>query len=92
MSVARIQLRVSPGAPRSAIVGKHGVGWKVRVGAPPEDGRANAELLRLLATVLDVHERSLSIVAGQRSRDKIVLVDGVDQVEAERRLGAAERK
>lgn len=92
VNVARIHLRVSPGAPRSAIVGKHGAGWKVRVGAPPEDGRANAEVLRLLAAVLGVPVRTLSIVTGQRSRDKIVTVEGVDQIEAERRLGAARGK
>lgn len=57
--------------------------------AAPEDGRANAELLRLLAAVLHVPVRSLSIVTGQRSRTKTVAVDGVAQDEAERRLGAA---
>jgi uncharacterized protein (TIGR00251 family) len=86
MSAVRIEFRVSPGAARSAIVGRHGSGWKVRVAAPPEDGRANVELLRLLATVLGVAERSLAIVAGQRSRTKIVSVEGLDPAEVERRL------
>ena len=85
----RIELRVSPGAGRSAIVGRHGTGWKARVAAAPEDGRANAELERLLAGVLGVPERSVSIVAGRRSRTKILAVDGVDVVEAERLLDAA---
>jgi len=89
--VVRIDLRVSPGAARSAVVGRHGTGWKVRVAAVPEAGRANAELLRLLATVLDVPERSLSIAAGRQSRTKTVTVEGVDLVEAERRLDAASR-
>jgi len=89
VNVARIHLRVSPGAARSAIVGRHGAGWKVRVAAVPEDGRANAELFRLLAAVLDVPERSLSIVAGRRAREKTVTVDGVELVEVERRLEAA---
>ncbi|HJQ75548.1 MAG TPA: DUF167 domain-containing protein [Gaiellaceae bacterium] len=82
----RIKLRVSPGAARSAIVGRHGAGWRARVAAAPEDGRANAELVRLLATVLDVPERSLAIVAGRRSRTKIVSVEGLDPSEVERRL------
>jgi len=42
-------LRVSPGARSNAIVGKHGKGWKVRVTAAPEDGKANDAVLRLLA-------------------------------------------
>jgi uncharacterized protein (TIGR00251 family) len=89
--MVRIELRVSPGAARSAIVGRHGAGWKVRVAAAPEGGRANAELVRLLAGVLDVPERSLSIVAGRQSRQKTVAVEGLDQQEAERRLDAAGR-
>jgi hypothetical protein len=88
-SVARIHLRVSPGAAKSVIVGRHGNGWKVRVAAAPQDGRANAELVRLLADVLDVPRRSLSIVAGHGAREKTVTIDGIDQLEAERRLDAA---
>jgi uncharacterized protein len=87
--VTRIELRVSPGAARSAVVGRHGTGWKVRVAAAPEDGRANAELVRLLASVLGVPERAVSIVAGHRSRSKTVTVDGVEQAEVERLLDAA---
>jgi uncharacterized protein len=87
--VLRIDLRVSPGAARSAVVGKHGTAWKVRVAAAPENGRANAELLRLLAAVLDVPVRSLSIVAGRGSRSKTVAVEGVEAAEVERRLDAA---
>ena len=86
MNAVRNEFRVSPGAARSAIVGRYGTGWKVRVAAAPEDGRANAELLRLLATVLGVPERSLAIVAGRQSRRKTVTVDGVDPAEAERLL------
>jgi uncharacterized protein (TIGR00251 family) len=89
--VLRIDLRVSPGAARSAVVGRHGAGWKVRVAAAPEDGRANAELVRLLATMLDVPARSISIVAGHRSRSKTVTVEGIEPAEVERRLDAAGR-
>jgi uncharacterized protein (TIGR00251 family) len=89
--VLRIDLRVSPGAARSAVVGKHGTAWKVRVAAAPENGRANAELLRLLAAVLDVPVRNLSIVAGRGSRSKTVAVEGVETAEVERRLDAAGR-
>jgi len=87
----RLAFRVSPGAARSAIVGRHGAGWKARVAAAPEGGRANAELIRLLASVLDVPERSVTIAAGRHSREKTVTVDGIDASEAERRLAAASR-
>ena len=89
--MVRIDLRVSPGAARSEIVGRYGTGWKVRVAAAPEDGRANAELVRLLATVFDVPERSVSIVTGRPSRTKTVEVEGVDPADVERRLDAASR-
>ena len=48
----RVRLRVSPGAGRAAIVGRYGDGWKVRVTAAPEHGRANDAVLRLLADAL----------------------------------------
>jgi uncharacterized protein (TIGR00251 family) len=92
LDVVRIRLRVSPGASRSTIVGRHGTGWKARVAAAPEGGRANAELVRLVAGVLDVPERSVSVVAGGRSREKTVTVEGLDPVEVERRLEAAARR
>ena len=83
----RLNLRVSPGAPRSAVVGRHGAGWKVRVAAPPEDGKANDAVLRLLAERLDLPGRNVTLVSGPSGRDKIVELAGIDAAEAERRLG-----
>jgi uncharacterized protein len=85
----RLRLRVSPGAGRSGIVGRHGDGWKVRVTAPPEDGRANDAVLRLLADALSVPRASLTLVSGHSGRDKIVLLDGVGPAQIERRLTSA---
>jgi uncharacterized protein (TIGR00251 family) len=65
----RVRLRVSPGARHSELVGRHGDGWKVRVTAPPEDGRANDAVLDLLAKRLDLPRRSLSIVSGHTARE-----------------------
>jgi uncharacterized protein len=86
MPSARVRLRVSPGARRDELVGRHGEGWKVRVSAPPEDGRANDAVLDLLARELSLPRRSLSIVSGQTAREKVVLVEGIDRTESERRL------
>jgi uncharacterized protein len=82
----RVRLRVAPGARRTELVGRHGDGWKVRVAAPPEGGRANEAVLDLLARELDLPRRSLSIVSGHTAREKIVLLEGIDQAEGERRL------
>jgi uncharacterized protein len=84
---SRLRLRVSPGSRSNAIVGRHGEGWKVRVTGPPEGGKANDAVLRLLAERLDLPSDSLTLVSGLSSRDKIVELHGIDAVEAERRLG-----
>ena len=85
----RLRLRVSPGASRSEIVGRHGEAWKVRVAAAPEDGRANKALMRLLADTLGVAPDEISLVGGAGSRDKVVELHGIDSAEAERRLERA---
>ena len=85
----RLTLRVSPGAARSAVVGRHGAGWKVRVAAAPEDGKANAAVVRLLAEAARVPVQDVAIVSGHASRDKIVALEGVDTDEIERRLAEA---
>ncbi|HET7554225.1 MAG TPA: DUF167 domain-containing protein [Gaiellaceae bacterium] len=85
----RVRLRVSPGARRNELVGRHGEGWKARVAAPPEGGRANEALLDLLARELSLPRRSLSIVSGQAAREKVVEMEGIDRAETERRLEAA---
>ena len=86
---ARLQLRVSPGAARSAVVGRHGTGWKVRVAAPPEGGKANAAVVRLLADALAVPPERVRIVSGHASRDKTVALEGLEPDELERRLATA---
>jgi uncharacterized protein YggU (UPF0235/DUF167 family) len=79
---------VSPGARRSELVGRYGDGWKVRVAAPPEAGRANEAVLDLLADHLALPRRSLSIVSGHTAREKVVQMTGIDRAESERRLSA----
>ena len=83
-----VRLRVSPGARRNEVVGRHGDGWKVRVTAPPEDGRANEAVLGLLAERLDLPRKSLSLVSGHGGRDKVVRMAGITEAELERRLSS----
>lgn len=84
----RLRLRVSPGASRSEIVGRHGEGWKVRVAAPPESGKANDALVELLASTLDISRSGIEILAGHGSRDKTVVVRGLGDEELAARLAA----
>jgi uncharacterized protein len=88
----RLKLRVSPGARRPGFAGRHGDAWKVRVAQPPEDGRANEAVLRLLAETLDVPRASVVLVSGHSSRDKVVTLDGLEQSQTERLLAVAEKK
>ena len=85
----RLNLRVSPGAARNAVVGRHGDAWKLRVAAAPEAGRANDAVVRLLAEALAVPARDVEIVSGHASRDKIVTLQGLTPDEIERRLAQA---
>jgi uncharacterized protein len=85
----RLKLRVSPGARRPGIGGRYGDTWKVRVSEPPEDGRANEAVRRLLAQTLDVPHTSIEVVSGHTSREKIVVLAGLDQADTERLLAAA---
>jgi uncharacterized protein YggU (UPF0235/DUF167 family) len=85
----RLRLRVSPGARRTRIVGRHGDGWKVRVTEAAERGRANDAVCRLLADTLGLPRDGVTLVAGHAARDKVVELDGIAQDETERRLTQA---
>jgi uncharacterized protein (TIGR00251 family) len=84
-----VSVQVSPGARRSELVGRHGEGWKARVAAPPERGRANAALVELLAEALGVPRERVTVVAGHSSRRKVVEVEGLEAPEIVRRLQAS---
>jgi uncharacterized protein len=84
----RVRVRVAPGARRSEVLGRLGDAWKLRVRAAPERGRANDEVVRLLAERLGLARADVRVVAGHTARDKVVELDGIEPTEVERRLGA----
>lgn len=83
----QLQLHVQPGASRTGIAGLHGDALKVRVAAPPAEGRANKELLDYLAEVLGVPRARIAVVKGETGRRKTLIVQGIELQEARRRLG-----
>lgn len=87
MSAARLKIHVVPNARKSELAGLHGDAIKIRCAAPPLDGRANREVCELLADLLGVAVRDVTIVRGERSRDKLVEIAGMSGEEARRRLG-----
>ena len=71
-------VRVVPRASRSEVVGAHDGALRVRVAAPPVDGAANDELVRLLAKVLGVARTAVAVTAGKTSKLKRVAVSGIE--------------
>ncbi len=85
---AEIRVRLQPRARRNEIAGVRGGVVVVRVTAPPVEGRANEALRRVIARRARVAKGRVEIVRGTRSRDKVVRVQGLDEVSLKRRLAA----
>lgn len=75
-----------PGSGEAGVVGRYGDGWKLRVAAPAERGKANDATVELLSRTLGIESSAVRLVAGQTTRDKTVEVTGLTAAEAERRL------
>ena len=82
-----LPVRVQPRASRDQVVGAEGEALKVRLTAPPVDGAANQALVKFLAKALGVSKGRLSLVSGQKSRHKLVRVEGLDPSQVAERLG-----
>ena len=74
----RITLKIQPGARKTAFAGKLGDVWKVRVAAPPVDGKANETLTKFLAKLLGRPAAAVRIVTGFTSATKTLEIDGMD--------------
>ena len=85
-------VRVTPRASRDAIEGEYQGALKVRLTAPPLDGRANEALRRLLAESLNVPVSAVRIVAGEKGRTKRVAVAGVSRAQVTALFGARQSK
>ncbi len=84
-----VRVHVVPGAGRTAVVGRHGDALKVRVAAPPLEGRANEAAGALVAETLGLPAASVELSAGEKSRAKRFRVRGVEAEDVETRLQAA---
>lgn len=77
-----LTVRVIPRAGRSGASGTRDNALLIRLNAPPVDGAANSELIDILADLLDVPKRDITIVSGERSRVKRVRVKGISREDA----------
>jgi uncharacterized protein (TIGR00251 family) len=84
----QLSIKAIPNAPRSEVVGWLGDALKVKVHAPPVEGRANEALCEFLAETLGLPKRAVTVLRGDTSRLKVVRIDGLDLATAKSRLSA----
>lgn len=85
-SAVLLTLHIQPGAKKTELAGLYGDALKIRLAAPPVDGKANDSLLKFLATQLGVAKSQVSLISGASSRSKRVRVAGVTAAQVAARL------
>lgn len=83
-----LELKVVPNAPRDEVAGWLGAALKVKVRAPALEGRANEALCAFLADHLGLPRRAVTLLHGDKSRQKVVRIDGLDAAALRQRLPA----
>ncbi len=81
-----LAIKVIPNAPRTEIVGWLGDALKIKVHAPPVEGRANDALCEFLAEHLDLPRRAITVARGDTSRQKVLRIDGLSATELQAKL------
>ena len=72
-----IQVHASPRASKTQVQGLHGDALKIRLQAPPVDGKANETLIEFLAKTLGIPQRQITLISGQTSRQKRLNLQGI---------------
>ncbi|MBI4847420.1 MAG: YggU family protein [Nitrospirae bacterium] len=75
-----LKIKVEPRSSRAGIVGPYGDALKVKLTAPPVEGKANKELINLLAKEYGIAKKDVEIISGESSKNKIVKLHGVRDV------------
>jgi uncharacterized protein (TIGR00251 family) len=87
-ATCRLEVKVVPGASRDEVNGTLGNAVKIKLRAPPVEGRANEALVEFLAEKLDLPRRAISLERGDTARLKLLRIDGLDLPTVRARLGA----
>jgi uncharacterized protein len=87
MATCTLAIKAIPNAPRSEVMGWLGEALKVKVHAPPLEGRANEVLCEFLADELELPRRAVTVLRGDTSRQKVIRIDGLDLATVKARLG-----
>lgn len=86
MAEARIEVRLRPRGHADELLGFEEGVLQARVSAPPVDGKANKALCRLIAKRAGVAPSRVSVARGEKSRQKLLLVEGLDEVDLKAKL------
>lgn len=81
-----LTLHIQPGAKKTDVAGVHGDALKIRLAAPPVDGKANAALISFVADRLGLAKSAVSLKSGQASRRKVLEVNNAPADSAQRLL------
>ncbi len=76
-----INVKVEPRSSKSAIVGPYGDAIKVKLTSPPVEGKANNELVEVLAKTLGIAKKNVEIISGKSSKNKIVKLYGIKSID-----------
>jgi len=77
--MAHLQIKIYPNAPRNQVMGLYDGIWKIRICAPPVDGKANAKLIDFLSQLLGTAKSNVSVEKGHSARNKVLNVKGMDE-------------
>lgn len=75
-----IHIKVEPRSSRSGVAGFYGEGLKVKLTSPPLEGKANKELVEVLAREFKISKKDIEIIRGEKSKNKIVRLNGVRSI------------
>jgi uncharacterized protein (TIGR00251 family) len=84
--VATLRFHVVPNAKSDKVVGEHGHAIKIKLRAPAVEGRANVALCCFLAKELNIRKSAVILEHGERSRDKVIRVEGLSEYDVRRQL------
>ena len=89
MAILRVHVIANTMSDR--VVGGHGAAVKIKLRAPPVEGKANAALISFLAEQLNISRGAIALERGHKSRDKLIRVNGLSQEDVRNRLRERDR-
>ena len=84
-----LSVKIIPNAGKNQVVGWENGFLKIRIQAPPEKGKANQELINYLSSLLDLPKSSITLLRGETSRKKLLLIEGITHEELINRMSGS---